>query len=188
MSRSSVPKFIRGNKLGDGVGDTYVRVALPSAPLAHGRHTFGRWARLARHRAGRARYRATYYRRCQRDEVGHHRAHADGRLQLPEKGTRRMCGVFVAKGPLAPPLLAFAPYNNRYLHTVNRCGRRLATNFLINGSTSSISINGVLHYGQCTIRDTYISSLLEIPGVPGSYDCAACDGFSLIRTAGIVGS
>ena len=48
--------------------------------------------------------------------------------------------MFVAKGPLAPPLLAFAPYNNRYLHTVNRCGRRLATNFLINGSTSSISM------------------------------------------------
>ena len=34
MSRSSVPKFIRGNKLGEGVGDIYVRVALPSAPLS----------------------------------------------------------------------------------------------------------------------------------------------------------
>ena len=33
-SRSSVPKFVRGNKLGDGVGDIYVRVALPSAPLS----------------------------------------------------------------------------------------------------------------------------------------------------------
>ena len=51
-----------------------------------------------------------------------------------------MRGVFDAEGPLAPPLLALAPYNNRYLHTVNRCGRRLATNFLINGSTSSISM------------------------------------------------
>ena len=28
------PKFIRGNKLGEGVGDIYVRVALPSAPLS----------------------------------------------------------------------------------------------------------------------------------------------------------
>ena len=28
------PKFIRGNKVGDGVGDIYVRVALPSAPLS----------------------------------------------------------------------------------------------------------------------------------------------------------
>ena len=148
LSRSSVPKFIRGNKLGDGVGDTYVRVALPSAPLAHGRHTFGRSARLARHRAGRARYTATYYRRCQRDEVGHHRAH--GRLQLPEKGTRRMCGVFVAKGPLAPALLAFAPYKDRYLHTVSRRGRRLATTFLFNGTTSSIAAHMIAAHMACS--------------------------------------
>ena len=43
--------------------------------------------------------------------------------------------MFDAEGPLAPALLAFAPYDDRYSHIVNRCGRRLATNFILNGST-----------------------------------------------------
>ena len=55
-------------------------------------------------------------------------------------GVRWMRGAFDGKGPLAPTLLATAPYPHRYLHIVNRCGRRWDTNFLINGSTSSISM------------------------------------------------
>ena len=41
---------------------------------------------------------------------------------------------------------------------------------------------------QCRFRDTFASSLLEIPGVSESSQRAALDSYSLIRTAGIVGS
>ena len=41
---------------------------------------------------------------------------------------------------------------------------------------------------QCRFRDTFTSLFLEIPGVPESSQCAALDGDSLIRTAGIVES
>ena len=93
--------------------------------------------------------------------------------------------MFDAEGPLAPALLAFAPYDDRYSHIVNRCGRRLATNFILNGSTSSIWY-GVLLGVQSNIRDAYTQRIPTNPGVPGSYECAACDGVSLFRTAGIV--
>ena len=39
-----------------------------------------------------------------------------------EKGKRRMRGVFDAKGPLSPALLAFVPYDDRYSHIVNSKG------------------------------------------------------------------
>ena len=105
----------------------------------------------------------------------------------PEKGKRRMRGVFDAEGPLSPALLAFVPYDDRYSHIVNRCGRRLATNFLFNGSTSSIWYGEWLR-GHFTFRDTYAYRVPTNPGVPGSYECAACDGISLVRTAGILES
>ena len=47
---------------------------------------------------------------------------------------------------------------------------------------------GVLHLVQSNIRDTYTNWIPENPSAPGSYECAACDGYSLIRTAGIVES
>ena len=93
--------------------------------------------------------------------------------------------MFDAEGPLAPALLAFAPYDDRYSHIVNRCGRRLATNFILNGSTSSIWY-GVLLGVQSNIRDAYTQRIPTNSGFNGSSHYALRDGNSLFRTAGIV--
>ena len=137
-SRSSACPSSSEAQTGRRRGRHYVRVALPSAPSPT----------LAKMTADGAGWHAIGC--AVRDLVGavlsswfqselqHHHAHRRG--QLPQEGVRSTSGGYAGKRLLAPPLLAFAPYNNRYLHTVNRCGRRLATNFLINGSTSSISM------------------------------------------------
>ena len=78
-------------------------------PPALGRPNVGVWARLARHRVRRARFRGRRYRRCIRFWIGLPRAHQ--RLQLLRMGVRWMRGVFDGKGPLAPPLLATTPYD-----------------------------------------------------------------------------
>ena len=106
-------------------------------PPALGRPNVGVWARLARHRVRRARYRGRRFRSVLRFVIWLPRAHR--RLQLSTMGVRRMCGVFIAKGLLAPPLLATTPYDYCYIHIVGRCGRRWATHIHLNGSTSSIS-------------------------------------------------
>ena len=101
-------KFIRGNTLGDGVGDTQCPRRAAQAPLAHGRHMITMLDRPARHRVRRARQWGRRYRRGLRVDLGTHRAH--GRHQLLVMGVRWMRGVFDGEGPLAPMLLATPPY------------------------------------------------------------------------------
>ena len=45
---------------------------------------------------------------------------------------------------------------------------------------------GVLHLVQSNIRDTFTNRVPTNPGISGSYDYAACDEYSLFRTAGIL--
>ena len=94
-----MPKVIRGNKLGDGVGDTYVRVALPSAPLARGRHKIGGWALPARHRDLVGNVLSSWF----RSELQHYGAHR--RSQLPPEGVRSTGGLYFGKRPSVSTLL-----------------------------------------------------------------------------------
>ena len=82
-------------------------------PPALGRPNVGVWARLARHRVRRARYRGRRFRSGLRFVIWLPRAHR--RLLLSSLGVRRLCGVFIAKGLLAPPLLATTPYDFCYI-------------------------------------------------------------------------